>query len=135
MKVTYVDWKSEELNEDDWIPLFKRMSSGDEGKWMHTWNILPTEEMGVTSSVWKFKKKKWERGYGIFIFKECREDYHNICYSGQLKDDEEEEKEDKMAGQLSNSEVPMESKEFAISKFSSDIKHMIEVGNIADSEF
>lgn len=39
-----------------------------------------------------------------------------------------------MAGQLSNSEVPTENTECAISKFSSDIKHMIEVGDIADSE-
>jgi len=43
------------------------------------------------------------------MLKEWREDYRNICYSGQRKDDEEEEKEeDKMSGQLSNSEVPME---------------------------
>jgi len=41
----------------------------------------------------------------------------------------------KMAGQLSNSEVPTESTECAISRFSSDIKHMIEVCDIADSEF
>jgi hypothetical protein len=65
---------------------------------MHTRNILPTEEMDVTSLVWKYKK--WKRGYGMFMFKECMEDYHNICYSVQRKDDEEEEKENKMSGQL-----------------------------------
>lgn len=68
------------------------------------------------------------------MLKKWREDYRNICYSGQRKDDEEEEKEDKMAEQLSNSKVPTESTECAISRFSSDIKHMIEVGDIADSE-